>query len=868
MAVTFTSGSTATFPSPAAGARQLMGDFDGDGDVDILYQTGANGSAFQYARSNGDATYTILALSSSPFAGLTLPDHNGGNYWYVDIDGDGDKDVWAGVNSSTGSWFRNDGGSFSSQSTSGFPAAAAATRTAFGDFDGDGDADVLYQTGGNGTAFQYGRSNGDGTYTLLSQAASPFAGLTLPDNSGRTYYVGDFDGDGDLDIWAAVANATGSFFRNDSGTFTSQSTATFPAPAAAGRAVVGDFDSDGDTDILYQTGGNGTALQYARSNGDGTFTIVSQASSPFAGLTLPDLSAYRVGDVDGDGDVDLIAGVNGSTGSFFRASGKPPAISSFSPTDNGTDVATSANIVLTFDESVSKGTTGNIYIVRTSDNVVVETIAIGSGQITGSGTTWTIDPSITLAASTGYAIRIDQKTFVDADGSIYFGILNNTTLNFITGSGGGATPAADTLTGTGGADTIDGLAGDDFIDGGAGNDTLTGGDGNDYLRGGTGADTMIGGIGNDTYVVDDASDTTDESTGSGTDLVWSGISWTLGTGLENLTLAAPGGAINGTGNSADNTILGNSSANTISGLDGNDTLNGDGGADTLYGGNGADSLDGSTQNDILYGEAGVDTLIGGAGNDVLDGGTGADGMTGGTGNDSYVVDDAGDTVTEASGAGTGTDTVSASITYSLGSNVENLTLTGSGAIDGTGNTLKNTIIGASGANVLHGGGEVDTITGLGGADTLYGDDGNDLLDGGDADDILYGGNGADRLTGGAGADTFAFTDLDIHRFSAGAALVEKDTIVDLSFAANDRIDLSAIDANVNLASDQAFTFVAGFTGVAGQAVLAFNGLVSTLQLDVDGDGRADFRIEINGNLVGTTANLYTGGGDVNGGWVL
>jgi Ca2+-binding RTX toxin-like protein len=241
-------------------------------------------------------------------------------------------------------------------------------------------------------------------------------------------------------------------------------------------------------------------------------------------------------------------------------------------------------------------------------------------------------------------------------------------------------------------------------------------------------------------------------------------------------------------------------------------------------------------------------------------------MTGGLGNDAFVVDDGGDTVIEA--AGEGTDTVFATITYSLTANVENLTLNGSGDIDGTGNVLKNTLVGNSGANVIHGGGDIDTLSGMDGADTLYGDAGNDVLDGGAGDDVLIGGAGYDRLTGGAGADTFSFTNLDIHLFSAGAGLVEKDTIVDLSFAGNDRIDLGAMDANTNLAGDQAFTFATKFTKVAGQAVLSLSGGVTTLQLDVDGDGRADFSIAINGDVTATTANLYTGAGDTNGGWML
>ena len=80
-------------------------------------------------------------------------------------------------------------------------------------------------------------------------------------------------------------------------------------------------------------------------------------------------------------------------------------------------------------------------------------------------------------------------------------------------------------------------------------------------------------------------------------------------------------------------------------------------------------------------------LYDGVGNDTLNGGTGADTLIGGVGNDSYYVDDVGDIVTEA--ANDGTDTVYSTVTYTLANNVENLTLQGTTAINGTGNALNN-----------------------------------------------------------------------------------------------------------------------------------------------------------------------------------
>ena len=393
------------------------------------------------------------------------------------------------------------------------------------------------------------------------------------------------------------------------------------------------------------------------------------------------------------------------------------------------------------------------------------------------------------------------------------------------------TSGADTLTGWDTDDTIDGLGGNDTIYGGAGADTLSGGEGNDRIDGGTGADSMAGGAGDDTYVVDNASDTVTENSSEGNDTVEASVTYTLASNVENLTLTGSGN-IDGTGNSGSNTLRGNSGNNVLTGNGGSDSLFGEGGDDTLtggsafdaliggagndtiYGGGGNDWIRGEADNDTLYGEAGNDKMYGEAGNDTLDGGTGNDYMVGGTGDDIYVVDSAGDVVVEASGEGT--DTVQSSATYTvLADNVENLTLTGTANIDGTGNSLDNTITGNSGDNVLIGGGGNDTLIGGEGSDTyiisdntdtivegtaasgtdtviasmtysiasdfgienltlstsgnfdatgnmfdnvLTGNSGDNTLTGGNGNDTLDGGTGTDILIGGIGDDTYYIVD--------------------------------------------------------------------------------------------------------------
>ncbi|MBD2667036.1 hemolysin-type calcium-binding region [Richelia sinica FACHB-800] len=269
---------------------------------------------------------------------------------------------------------------------------------------------------------------------------------------------------------------------------------------------------------------------------------------------------------------------------------------------------------------------------------------------------------------------------------------------------------------------ITGNGSSNYLWGAEGNDTISGGAGNDTISGGLGSDSMLGGLGNDRYYVDSSADRVTENAGEGTDTVYSSVSHFLSSNVENLILT--GTAYYGYGNALNNKIDGNGSNNYLWGGDGNDTI---------------------------FGGAGNDTLAGSIGNDSLSGGLGSDSMVGGLGNDRYVVDSTGDIVTE--NANEGIDAVYSSISYTLTNNVENLILTGTGAINGFGNALNNDITGNSSSNVVRGYDGNDYIFGLGGADTIYGGNGNDVLYGNDGADKLYGDANNDTLVGGAQLDS-------------------------------------------------------------------------------------------------------------------
>jgi Ca2+-binding RTX toxin-like protein len=304
-----------------------------------------------------------------------------------------------------------------------------------------------------------------------------------------------------------------------------------------------------------------------------------------------------------------------------------------------------------------------------------------------------------------------------------------------------------------------GTSGDDELTGSSANDVIQGLDGMDELDGGAGEDTLIGGRGDDTYEVDARGDKVVERAGEGTDTVRTVLTqYALGAHVENL-IFTDDAAHAGSGNKLANLIIGNS---------GNDWLDGRGGADTLQGG---------------------------------------------AGNDRYYVDNVDDQVIEVADAGI--DRATASVSYVLAVNVENLKLSGPAAIDGTGNADRNIMVGNAADNILKG------------------LDGNDRLVGGAGDDTLHGGLGRDELKGYAGADQFVF-DTALHRVS------NLDRVTDFVSGTDSLVlDKSVFTALSVVGAISAEAFRSGAGANAAQDAddrLIYNTSNGVLLYDADGSG--------------------------------
>jgi Ca2+-binding RTX toxin-like protein len=381
---------------------------------------------------------------------------------------------------------------------------------------------------------------------------------------------------------------------------------------------------------------------------------------------------------------------------------------------------------LTLGTNVANGT-GNAVNNSIIGNALANTINGGAGNDTMAGGAGN-DTYVVDAAGDVVTEDVNEGTDI-VQASVSSTLSANVENLILTGSAiinGTGNADNNNITGNTANNTLNGLGGNDSLDGGLGNDSLDGDLGNDTLRGGAGNDTMAGGAGDDFYYVDVATDVINEAASAGNDTVEASVTYSLSAtsavGVDDLKLTGSA-AINGTGNAIANTIIGNSANNILNGGDGNDIL--DGGVGNVSG-----VLQGG--NDSLIGGLGNDSLTGGLGNDTLNGGDGIDTLTGGAGNDTYVIDGSDNLVFGEAADGGTADLVQSSATYSLGANLENLTLTGTAtnAIDGTGNAIANIITGNDAINTLNGGDGNDTLNGGGGNDTLNGNAGNDSMLGG------------------------------------------------------------------------------------------------------------------------------------------
>ena len=666
---------------------------------------------------------------------------------------------------------------------------------------------VPEDSNGGDTIYGY-QSNVDGYlgefFRLWTGEADPFILTEIPDDAMSAYHAqafADLDGDGDPDM--VVGNHQGDFhyFENtatdgDPG-FTLRTGESNPLDSLAANfdssPVFADLDNDGDLDLV--NGHNDGTVSYIENTGTATapdFTQRSGADNPFDGIDTGYNSTPTLADLDGDGDLDLIAGGRDGALAWFEntSTASAPAFTQRTGTDNPLDgISMNANSA---PEPADLDGDGDLDLVLwgwygamdyyentgTATNPVFEARSDAGDPLGGINFSNQGKPSL---------------ADLDGDGDLDLVVRDRYGAEFHSYENDGTDvapefirqqlrhPAALTLYDTGGTDTLDlrtdrrdqridlrpegisdvyGLIGNLVIArdvvientiAGFGNDVVIGNSavnrlegraGDDVLEGGAGADILDGGAGNDTaaYTDSDTGVTVRLLTGAGRRGHAEGDSL---SGIENLTGSAY-----------------------------NDAFGGDTGNNVLNGGPGNDGLWGSAGDDILIGGSGADRFYGGGGQDTAD----------------YTDSPAGVTVRLHSLSASGGD--------AEGDTFESLIDVSYTDADGAAQTESlpdiEHLTGSAHNDILAGDRRDNVLDGAGGNDTLYGGPGggDDAMLGNAGDDRLFGGQGADRLDGGTGDDTLSGGPAgDVFVFAPGSG---DDTITDFTNS-QDRIDLTAFE---------------------------------------------------------------------------
>jgi Ca2+-binding RTX toxin-like protein len=834
----------------------LTGDFNGDGKIDLIHFVDD-----KYARtwlSNGDGTFDIK--SPFPNTGYGV---GANNYKFLagDFNGDGKTDLIHFVDDKYAhTWISNGNGTFDIKSpfpNTGYGVGANDYKFLTGDFNGDGKTDLIHFVDD-----KYARtwlSNGDGTFDIKSPF--PNTGYGVGANNYK-FLAGDFNGDGKTDLIHFVNDKyTHTWTSNGDGTFDIKS--PFPnngygVGANDYKFLTGDFNGDGKTDLIHFVNDQYTHVWIAVNNTAPinivpiTQIINEDTQIAITGIGINDLdgnlASTKLTVVNGTLNVNIAGGATILTGanssSTLTLTGTQAQINAalgtlkyqgnlnfngadtltvLSTDNSGTPLTDTDTVSLTINPINDAPTDISLSATSVNENVPINTaigtfttsdpdnndsftysFIIGDGDndnnsFSISGNQLKINSSPDFESKLNYSVRVRST---DAGGQ-FFDKVSTIAVNDLVNNNVIGTSGNDTLFATNEIDNIQALDGDDSIFATVANlqpsDIFDGGNGNDTFN-------LSGGLANQILTINL------NSTNQFVSLVAPTISNVTLKNIENISLTGFLGNASLNGNAINNTIKGGSGNNTINGGLGNDFLIGDLGADSLIGGDGNDTLNGNE------------------GNDTLNGGIGSDILAGGRGDDTYIVDSSGDAISEFSTLATEIDIVQASVNFTLGGNLENLILTGSQSINGTGNDLNNAVTGNGAANILDGG------------------LGDDKLIGGLGNDTLIGGLGNDTLTGGVGTDTFILSKTGV------------DTIQD--FAVSEKLLVSAsafggLTAGV-LASNKLLVDTGVTTAGTADQRFIFNNTDKSLYFDIDGvNGVAAVKIGVLTGFSDLTATNFS-----------